>query len=75
MPVVDYYAVWQVMREIFHLAASLFASLGLSEWGGRVMAAWLFTAFFFLAGAFKKSRRVVGPLLAALIVLTVLLGR
>ncbi|MFN7105012.1 MAG: hypothetical protein ACK4M3_00240 [Pyrobaculum sp.] len=75
MPVVDYYAIWQVMREIFHLATSLLAPLGLGEWGGRVMAVWLFTTFFFLAGAFKKSRRIVGPILAVLIVLTILLGQ
>jgi hypothetical protein len=48
--------------------------LGLGEWGGRVMAALLFAMFFFLAGVFKKTRKVVGILLAVFIALAVMLA-
>ena len=48
--------------------------LGLGEWGGRVMAALPFDTSFFLAGAFKKTRRVAGILLAVLIALAVMLA-
>jgi hypothetical protein len=74
MPAVDFYAVWTALREAFHLVAQLLAMFGLGEWGGRVMAALLFATFFFLAGAFKKTRRVVGILLAASIALAVALA-
>ena len=74
MPAVDLYAVWTALREAFHLVAQLLAMFGLGEWGGRVMAALLFATFFFLTGAFKKTRKVVGILLAASIVLVVALA-
>ena len=74
MPAIDLYAVWTALRETFHLVAQLLAMSGLGEWGGRVMAALLFATFFFLAGAFKKTRRVVGILLAVLIALAVVLA-
>jgi hypothetical protein len=74
MPAIDFYAVWTALREAFHLVAQLLAMFGLGEWGGRVMAALLFATFFFLAGAFKKTRRVVGILLAVSIALAVALA-
>ena len=74
MPAIDFHAVWTALREAFHLVAQLLAMFGLGKWGGRVMAALLFATFFFLAGAFKKTRRVVGILLAVFIALAVMLA-
>jgi quinol-cytochrome oxidoreductase complex cytochrome b subunit len=74
MPAIDFYAVWTALREAFHLVAQLLAMFGLGEWGGRVMAALLFATFFFLAGTFKKTRRIVGILLALLFMLIVALA-
>jgi hypothetical protein len=71
---IDFYTVWIMFRGLFHLVAELLAVGGLGEWGGRVMAALLFAAFFFLAGVFKKTRRVVGLLLAALFVFMLILA-
>ncbi len=74
MPVIDFYAVWTALREAFHLVAQLLAMFGLGEWGGRVMAALLFATFFFLAGVFRKTRRIVGTFLALLFILVVALA-
>jgi quinol-cytochrome oxidoreductase complex cytochrome b subunit len=74
MPVIDFYVIWSALRGVFILVAELLAVLGLGEWGGRVMAALLFATFFFLAGAFKKTRWMVGILLAILFILVVALA-
>jgi len=74
MPVIDFYVVWTALRGVFHLVAQLLAMFGLGEWGGRVMAALLFAAFFFLAGVFRKTRRLVGIFLAILFILVVALA-
>ena len=74
MPAVDYSALWAVIKTAFYAVASILAALGLGEAGGRVMAALLFAALFFLTGVFKKTRRVVGPLLAIAIIISILLA-
>jgi hypothetical protein len=74
MSATDFYVIWSALRGVFILVAELLAVLGLGEWGGRVMAALLFATFFFLAGAFKKTRKVVGILLAVFIALAVMLA-
>ena len=74
MSVIDFYVIWSALRGVFILIAKLLAVLGLGEWGGRVMAALLFAMFFFLAGVFKKTRKVVGILLAVFIALAVMLA-
>ncbi len=74
MPVIDFYTVWTALKGAFHLVAQLLAMFGLGEWGGRVMAALLFATFFFLAGVFRKTRRIVGIFLAILLILVVALA-
>ena len=74
MSVIDFYAVWTALKGVFHLVAQLLAVFGLGEWGGRVMAALLFATFFFLAGVFRKTRRIVGTFLALLFILVVALA-
>jgi len=74
MPVIDFYAVWTALKGAFHLFAQLLATFGLGEWGGRVMAALLFATFFFLAGVFRKTKRIVGIFLAVLFILVVALA-
>jgi hypothetical protein len=74
MSATDFYVIWSALRGVFILVAELLAVLGLGEWGGRVMAVLLFATSFFFAGAFKKTRKVVGILLAVFIALAVMLA-
>lgn len=74
MPVIDYSILWAIFKTFFNLVVSVLAMLGLGEWGGRVMAVLLFATLFFLAGAFKKTRKIIGPLLALAIMIVALLG-
>ncbi|MEZ0319320.1 MAG: hypothetical protein ABWK05_04915 [Pyrobaculum sp.] len=71
MPV-DYAAVWAVLKAGFNLVAGLLAATGLGEYGGRVVATLLFASFFYLTGAFKRTRRIVGLVLAVAVILAVL---
>ncbi|AFA38682.1 MAG: hypothetical protein QXS00_04100 [Pyrobaculum sp.] len=73
MPV-DYGAVWAILKAVFNTVATLLASLGFGEAGGRVAAAVFFASFFFLMGVFRKTRRIVGLLLAATIIILALLA-
>ncbi|MEM1597873.1 MAG: hypothetical protein QXP31_04095 [Pyrobaculum sp.] len=72
MPVDYYAAVWAALKEVFTLVAGLLAAMGLGEYGGRVVAALLIASFFYLTGVFKKTRRIVGLLLALAVILAVL---
>ncbi|MEM0484087.1 MAG: hypothetical protein QW434_05255 [Pyrobaculum sp.] len=74
MPVVDYAAIWTFIKAIFNAIASVLSSMGLGEYGGRVVAVLLLAALFYLSGVFKKTRRVVGPLLALALLIVVLMA-
>lgn len=65
--------VWEFMRLAFNLVANLLAEMGLGTYGGKAMAALLFASFFFIAGAVRRLRRIVGPALAVILVLFVLI--
>lgn len=63
--------IWNIFKTLFFLTASIFAP-SLGEVGGRAMAALLLATVFFLSGVFKKSRKIVGLLLAVSIALVTL---
>ena len=74
MPVIDYATIWAIIKTVFNAIASILSSMGLGEYGVRIVAVLLIATFFFLSGVFKKTRRVIGPLLALVLLLVVLLA-